>query len=50
MTPTQLVGYGIAFAGVMYYNYKKVREAARIIGLRHALFPLVTCSQAKQHV
>lgn len=25
VTPTQLVGYGIAFSGVCYYNYKKVQ-------------------------
>lgn len=26
VTGTQLVGYGIAFAGVMYYNYQKVEQ------------------------
>lgn len=26
VTRTQLMGYGIAFAGVMYYNYQKVEQ------------------------
>ena len=25
MTPLQLFGYGIAFIGVMYYNYQKIQ-------------------------
>lgn len=26
MTVTQLLGYGLAFVGVMYYNYVKVEQ------------------------
>lgn len=29
VTSTQLVGYGIAFLGVCYYNYKKVQAMAQ---------------------
>ena len=37
VTPIQLFGYGIAFAGVMYYNYQKIQVGHSFFNERHFL-------------